>query len=174
MWAGKGFGVQAAPVFVASQDSLDADCCFFQGLAPLYLQQSVVVILGRKKSHHVAATPHPIPKPVHPIHQPWLCLQKSEFLRLFPCVLLEGQVGHGALKLTLMWLRKGSCSYTSQPQSRNFTILLFLLIQSGISFLLWRTQESSKKISLKFFSPNSYKLCIHACFNRKTFPSPFG
>lgn len=142
------------PVFVASQDSLDANCCFFQGLFPLYLQQSVVVILGQEKSHHVAATPHPIPKPGHPIHQLWHCLQKSGFLRLFPRVLPGGQVGLGALKLTLMWLRKGSCSYNFQPRFRNFTILA-LLINSiwQISFLLWRTQESSKKIFLKFYFP---------------------
>lgn len=48
---GERGGAQAgqAPVFVSSQDSLDADRCFVQGLAPLYLQQSVLVILGWRK-----------------------------------------------------------------------------------------------------------------------------
>lgn len=61
VWAGRGLGAGLAPVFVASQDPLDADCGLVQGLAPLYLQKSVVVILRWDSSHHVAARPHPSP-----------------------------------------------------------------------------------------------------------------
>lgn len=55
-WEG-GWG-EPAPPFVASYDSLDVDCCLVQGLAPLYLQQSVLVILEQRRSQHVGASTH--------------------------------------------------------------------------------------------------------------------
>lgn len=56
---GEGLGAGPAPVFVAPQDSLDSDGSLVQGLAPLYLQQGVLVFLEQKSSHRITALPHP-------------------------------------------------------------------------------------------------------------------
>lgn len=56
-----GRGAGLSPVLVAPQDSLDADRGCLQGLAPLHLQQGVVMLLQRDR--HACGCPlHPAPQ----------------------------------------------------------------------------------------------------------------
>lgn len=48
-----------APVFVSPKDSLDADRCSVQGLAPLDLQHCVLMILRMEDTIVLLSLPHP-------------------------------------------------------------------------------------------------------------------
>lgn len=115
VWAGKGVGAGLAPVSVAPQDSLDANHGFFQGLAPLYLQQSILVILEQERAHHIAATLHPTPPP-----EARALSLEVRLLKRFPHVLLRGE---GAFRLTLIWLRDASYNYKPLAPIQELPIL---------------------------------------------------
>lgn len=149
------WGSGLAPVFVAPQDSLDADCCFVQGLAPLYLQQNVVAFLGQERPHHVAA-PHPIPG----------AGALSPEVRVSLSTPTRGRASRArALKLMLMWLRDGSGNYTPSPAPRtpHFSSF-FLYIQSGkFDFCSREPKKGTKNFPEVVLFPKIHEKCTFKC-----------
>lgn len=79
---------------------------------------------------------------------PALCLQKSESFRLFLHVLLGGQAGEGALKLSLMGLRDGNCNYTPFPspipRTSHFSSFFLLILSGKLNFCFGEPKRGRK------------------------------